>query len=65
MSSSATGTHARGTASSLALPSGGQLERRLEELLHQDRFPPPADFVAAASVTELAPKISAARAQED
>jgi acetyl-CoA synthetase len=29
-----------------AAPVGEQLERRLEELLHQDRFAPPAEFVA-------------------
>ena len=52
MSSSTTSTHARGTASSLALLSGEKLERRLEELLHQDRFAPPAHFVAAESVND-------------
>jgi hypothetical protein len=51
MSSSTTSTTARG-ASSSALPSGEKLERRLEELLDQDRFAPPADFVAAASVND-------------
>lgn len=50
MSSSSTGTHARATASSSALLSGEKLERRLEELLHQDRFAPPPHFVAAESV---------------
>ena len=32
--------------------AGEQLERRLEELLHQDRFPPPAGFLARARVNE-------------
>ena len=41
-----------GTASPLALASGEKLERRLEELLHQDRFAPPANFLAADSVRE-------------
>src|SRR5450631_825361 len=31
---------------------GEQLERRLEELLHQDLFKPPAQFVAAARVND-------------
>jgi acetyl-CoA synthetase len=52
MSSSTTSTHARGTASSLALLSGEKLERRLAELLHQDRFAPPAHFVAAERVND-------------
>jgi acetyl-CoA synthetase len=47
MSSSTTSTDARGTPSSLALLAGEKLERRLEELLHQDRFAPPTHFVAA------------------
>ena len=50
--SSTTSTHAGGTASASALLSGEQLERRLEELLHQERFAPPAHFVAAASVDD-------------
>ena len=33
-------------------PVGEQLERRLEELLHQDRFAPPAEFVATERVSE-------------
>lgn len=28
------------------LPAGVELERRLEELLSQDRFPPPAGFLS-------------------
>lgn len=32
--------------------SGEKLERRLEELLHQDRFEPPRDFVATARVND-------------
>jgi acetyl-CoA synthetase len=55
MSSSTTSTHARGRASSLALLAGEQLERRLEELLRQDRFAPPAHFVAAESVDDASP----------
>ena len=35
-----------------AAPVGEQLERRLEELLHQDRFAPPAEFVATERVNE-------------
>jgi hypothetical protein len=34
------------------LLAGERLERRLEELLHQDRFPPPARFLAAERVNE-------------
>jgi hypothetical protein len=52
MSSSTISTHARGTASSLTLLSGESLERRLEQLLHQERFAPPAHFVAAESVND-------------
>jgi acetyl-CoA synthetase len=37
-----------GTASSSALLSGEELERRLEELLQQERFAPPDHFTAAA-----------------
>jgi hypothetical protein len=37
-------------SSTRATLSGEQLEGRLEELLHQERFAPPAHFVAAASV---------------
>jgi acetyl-CoA synthetase len=50
--SSTTSTHAGGTASASSLLSGEQLERRLEELLHQERFAPPAHFAAAASVDD-------------
>ena len=32
------------TSAPSLLPSGEQLERRLEELLQQERFAPPADF---------------------
>ena len=39
-------------ASPGAAPVGEHLERRLEELLHQDRFPPPAEFVATELVNE-------------
>ena len=42
MSSSTISTHAAEKVSSLAPIAGEQLERRLEELLHQDRFAPPA-----------------------
>ena len=52
MSSSTNSTHARGPASSLALLSGERLERRLAELLDQDRFAPPAHFVAAERVDD-------------
>ena len=52
MSSSTTSKQARGTASSLALLSGEPLERRLEELLHQERFAPPQPFVASARANE-------------
>ena len=48
MSSSTTSTHAGGTASPSALLSGEPLERRLEELLQQDRFVAPKPFVANA-----------------
>jgi acetyl-CoA synthetase len=34
------------------VPAGEPLERRLEELLHQDRFTPPARFVAEARVND-------------
>jgi acetyl-CoA synthetase len=41
------------TATSSGQPlTGERLERRLEELLHQDRFPPPARFLAAERVDE-------------
>src|ERR1700730_3169759 len=52
MSSPTTSKHARGPASSLALLAGEPLERRLEELLHQDRFTPPPQFVAGERVNE-------------
>ena len=47
-----TSTHAAETFSSSALIAGEQLERRLEELLHQDRFAPPRSFVAAERVND-------------
>ncbi len=34
------------------LPTGEQLERRLEELLHQQTFPPPTQFLARERVNE-------------
>ena len=52
MSSSTTSTQAGGTASSLALLAGEPLERRLEELLHQERFAPPQPFVASARAND-------------
>ena len=41
-------------ASSPALLSGAKLERRLEELLHQDRFAPPTPFVADERINAAA-----------
>ena len=52
MSSSIISTHDRATASLTPLLSGEQLERRLEELLHQDRFAPPPEFVATERVAD-------------
>jgi anti-anti-sigma factor len=52
MSLSTTNTHASGTDSSPALLSDEKLERRLAELLHQDRFTPPPQFVARESVND-------------
>jgi anti-anti-sigma factor len=52
MSSSTISTHGAGRVSSLALLSGEKLERRLEELLHQERFTPPSQFVARESVND-------------
>jgi hypothetical protein len=41
------------TATPQSAPLEGELlERRLEELLHQDRFQPPTSFVAAARVND-------------
>lgn len=54
MSSSTVSTRAGGKDSSLALLSGEKLERRLAELLHQDRFAPPPHFVAAEHVNDPA-----------
>ena len=52
MSSSIISTHIAETFSSLPPIAGEQLERRLEELLHQDRFAPPARFVATERVDD-------------
>ena len=52
MSSSTISTHDARKASSLALLSGEQLERRLAELMHQDRFAPPPQFVADERVND-------------
>jgi acetyl-CoA synthetase len=38
---------------------GMQLERRLEELAHQDRFPPPSSFLASERVNDAALKAQA------
>jgi acetyl-CoA synthetase len=53
MSTPTISTDARGTTSSSALLSGEELEHRLEELLQQDRFPPPQHFAAAETVDEV------------
>ncbi len=50
MSLSTISTQDAGKVSSSALLSGEALERRLAELLHQDRFAPPPRFVANESV---------------
>jgi acyl-CoA synthetase (AMP-forming)/AMP-acid ligase II len=50
MSSSTTGTDATGTASPLVLLSGKKLERRLEELLHQDHFAPPTHLAGTPEI---------------
>ncbi len=42
------------TTSARSKLAGQDLERRLEELLHQDRFAPPTGFVAAERVDEAA-----------
>ena len=52
MSSSSISTHAAETVSSSALIAGEQLERRLEALLHQDRFAPPPEFVGTDRVND-------------
>lgn len=52
MSSSTISTHDKATASLTPRLSGEQLERRLEELLHQDRFAPPPEFVATEHVND-------------
>jgi len=59
MSLSTTTTHDPVTASSSELLSGEKLERRLAELLHQDRFAPPRQFVAARSVDDAALRAAA------
>jgi acetyl-CoA synthetase len=53
MSSSTISTHAAETLSSLAPIAGEQLERRLEELLRQDRFAPPPEFVATERMDDV------------
>ena len=52
MSPSNISTHTAERLSSLAPIAGEKLERRLEELLHQDRFAPPASFVATERVND-------------
>src|ERR1700733_3435916 len=52
LSSSTPSPHAAETFPSLAPLAGEQLERRLEELLHQDRFAPPPNFVATEHVND-------------
>jgi hypothetical protein len=52
MSSSTTTTPTSEAAPPAALPSGEKLERRLAELLHQDRFTAPPQFVADARVND-------------
>jgi anti-anti-sigma factor len=52
MNSSTISTHGAGRVSSLALLSGEKLEHRLEELLHQERFAPPPQFVADESIND-------------
>ena len=54
MSLSTTTTHDPVTASSSELLSGEKLDRRLAELLHQDRFAPPPQLGAARSVDDAA-----------
>ncbi|MGA2928711.1 MAG: acetate--CoA ligase [Solirubrobacteraceae bacterium] len=44
--------NARADAGHAARLAGEDLERRLEELLHQDRFPPPAGFLAGERVND-------------
>src|SRR5450755_383859 len=44
--------------------AGERLERRLEELLHQERFPPPAGFLAGERVNDPAVYEEAARDPE-
>jgi acetyl-CoA synthetase len=52
MSSSTTSTRAEEATPPSTLLSGEPLERRLEELLHQDRFLPPQPFVAKARAND-------------
>ena len=54
--------HAEGTDSSSTLLSGEPLERRLEELLHQERFAPPTPFASGESANDASPY---ARAEHD
>jgi acetyl-CoA synthetase len=50
MSSSTITPHAGATAAPSALLSGEPLEKRLAELLHQDRFAPPTHFIGRETV---------------
>ena len=52
MSPSTIGTQVREAGWSLAPLSGEKLEHRLAELLHQDRFAPPPEFVATEHVND-------------
>ncbi|HEY2650488.1 MAG TPA: acetate--CoA ligase [Solirubrobacteraceae bacterium] len=47
------------TVTPTELPAGEQLERRLEELLHQDMFPPPIEFLARERVNEATLQVQA------
>ena len=52
MSSSTIGRQPAEVPRSSPLPAGEKLERRLAELLHEDRFAPHAQFVASARVND-------------
>jgi acetyl-CoA synthetase len=52
MSSSTISRQSAEVPRSSPLPTGEKLERRLAELLHEDRFAPPAQFVASARVND-------------
>ena len=52
MSSSTISKQAGEAVPSLAPLTGEKLERRLEELLHQDRFVPPPKFVSTERVND-------------